>query len=67
MSMEYIRKAYQVPAFRGQKVSFRGQEGQIIGSRNAYLRVRLASGRVVTLHPTWELSYGNTASDALPE
>lgn len=33
MSMEYIRRAYNVPAKRGQRVRFQGKPGTITGSK----------------------------------
>jgi hypothetical protein len=48
MSMEHIRKHYGVPAKRGGKVRFTpdgnrhlAHEGVIVGSRGAYLKIRM--------------------------
>jgi hypothetical protein len=68
VSLQYIRDCYKVPAKRGGKILFTGNDGEdapgepiegvIVGARNAYLRVRLgSSNRVVTLHPTWMVEY----------
>ena len=65
MSMDYIRRTYDVPAKRGARILFCDtggliHDGVIVGSRDAYLRVRLPtfSGRnIVTLHPTSDLLY----------
>jgi hypothetical protein len=68
MSLQYIRDCYNVPAKRGGRISFRGNdgdndpcepmEGVIVGARNAYLRVRFdGSPRIVSLHPTWMVEY----------
>lgn len=65
MSMEYIRKTYGVPAKRGARVRFTpngnrylAHEGVIIGSRGAYLRVRMGDEKKAgTYHPTWEMEY----------
>lgn len=63
MSMDYIRKTYGVPAKRGGRIAY-GCEGiglrcgTIIGSRGAYLRIRL-DGETVTrnYHPDWNMVY----------
>jgi hypothetical protein len=63
MSMEYIRRTYNVPAKRGVRIRFRGtQEGVIVSSRNAYLLVRFKDEQgkpmpLQNLHPTWEVEY----------
>lgn len=58
MSMEYIRRAYNVPAKRGALVTFQGKPGVITGSRGAYLRIRLdGEKRAGIYHPTWEIEY----------
>jgi hypothetical protein len=60
--MEYIRKAYGVPARRGARVKFtdasKAVRGTVVGSRGHYLRVKWdVSGFVQTMHPTWMLIY----------
>lgn len=65
MSMEYIRKHYGVPAKRGGRVRYTpdgnrylAHEGVIVGSRGAYLRVRMgAEKNAGTYHPTWDMEY----------
>lgn len=67
MSMEYIRRAYGVPAKRGMRVRYFGNWtddfGVIISARNGRLRVRMDKpslrGKVLTylLHPTWRIEY----------
>jgi len=62
MSMDYIRRAYGVPAKRGAPVQFDNagkiERGHIVGSRGHYLRIRWADkGRVYSHHPTWRLEY----------
>lgn len=63
MSMDYIRKTYGVPAKRGGTVRYTPplhdpRKGTIVGSRDAYLRVRLdGEKRTVFLHPTWCVEY----------
>jgi len=41
MSLEYIRKYYNVPAKRGRTVRYRGKSGHITKSIGPYLRVLL--------------------------
>lgn len=73
MSMEYIRRAYGVPAKRGGRIKYTGNPhsvcfGRITSARNGRLRVLLDDrvpgyrGRV-TLHPTWEIEYLTTPAD----
>lgn len=69
MSLPYIRRAYGVPAKRGQRVQFTeaacGVRGTIVGSRGQYVRVRWdESGRTDTMHPTWMLVYIKEDSNA---
>jgi hypothetical protein len=63
MSMAYIRKAYGVPAKRGQRVRYapdgcKPREGVIVGSCGARLRIRIGDDkRAGRFHPTWALEY----------
>lgn len=66
MDMRYIRETYNVPAKRGGRIVYTGSEllgralGTIVGSRGAYLRVRMDDGNpksLVSLHPTWCIEY----------
>lgn len=60
MSMEYIRKTYNVPAKRGGKVKVSGRLGTIVRARGQYLLVRWADtvGQpCVPCHPTWQVNY----------
>ncbi len=64
MSMEYIRKTYNVPAKRGAEIMFRKCEhetpirGKIVGSKGQYLRVIFRGNLgIKTLHPTWMIEY----------
>lgn len=41
MSMDYVKTHYRVPAKRGAKVIFEGNNGIITGARGAYLKVRI--------------------------
>lgn len=59
MSLEYIRKHYHVNAYRWQRVRHicwsDGEvlEGTILGSRGAYLRVKIDGNKKTSLfHPT---------------
>lgn len=66
MSLKYIRKTYGVPAYRGQRVTYRKDEnhapksGKITSARGAYLRI-FFDGDLKTypgvFHPTWNLTY----------
>ncbi len=59
MSMEYIRKTYDVPAKRGAMVLYKGKPGIITGSRGAHLRIKLdGDTKSGIYHPTWEIEYG---------
>jgi hypothetical protein len=55
--MENIRQNYGVPADKGVRVKFKGQEGVILGVRNASLKVKLKSGEIIYCHPTFEMEY----------
>lgn len=61
MSIEYIRDTYRVPAQKDGRVRYTGggasQLGTIIGSRNAYLRLKMDDGETGLYHPTWEMEY----------
>ena len=63
MSLEYIRRAYGVPAKRGGKVEYLATNGElidgtIVGADGQYLSVRLGDNkRAVPMHPTWHLKY----------
>lgn len=65
MSMDYIRRAYGVPAKRGGRVAYTAAEkavqGTIVSARGHYLRVRWdESGLTHSMHPTWMLVYLKT-------
>ena len=63
MSMDYIRKAYGVPAKRGGRVVAldgiqRKTKGTITGSRGPYLRIRLDGWDYSqNFHPTSNIEY----------
>lgn len=68
MSMKYIRKAYNVPAKRGGRISFTDAEktvhGTIVGSRYAHLRIRLDGSKSIgSYHPKWNIVYLPPTSD----
>jgi hypothetical protein len=57
--MSYIRKAYNVPARRGGRISFDGRcTGVIVAARCGRLFVRFdGQKRTTVLHPTWHVEY----------
>lgn len=60
--LQYIRRTYNVPAYRGRRVRYTWpnppKEGRIVCASAARLRVKFdGEKRCVTLHPTWELEY----------
>jgi hypothetical protein len=72
MSMKYIRQYYGVPAKRGARIEYSGDEtskfiqgflfqpkkGTIVGAQDQYLRVRFdGSTRIETVHATWKVKY----------
>lgn len=62
MSMDYIRKTYNVPAKRGGRVEYTGrgdvQHGTITGAGGQYVRVRLdGRRRAENFHPDWKMRY----------
>jgi len=63
MSLDYIRKAYGVPAVRGGRIKFQpcsgiAKEGFVVAAQGKYIRVRFSDmRRTVLLHPTWNVEY----------
>jgi len=63
MSLDYIRRAYKVPAKRGGRVEYLASDGELMegtitGSRAGHLRVRLDGNTHSTnFHPTYGLKY----------
>lgn len=64
MSLDYVRKAYGVPAKLGGRVRYTGEGkdrpelGTIIGASGGHLTIRLDSVKHgLPFHPTWELEY----------
>jgi hypothetical protein len=63
-SLAWIASNYGVPAQRGQRILFAGGLARITGASGPYLRARMLedcrwaeAGRMVTLHPTWQVEY----------
>jgi hypothetical protein len=62
MSMDYIRRAYGVPAARGGRVIYTDEAGRawpgvITSARAGCLVVRMGGRGWVRLHPTWRVTY----------
>jgi hypothetical protein len=60
--LQYIRRTYNVPAFRGIRVRFNYPdapiEGRIMYARGAYIGVKFDGEKHVrSLHPTWQIEY----------
>jgi len=56
--MDYIRKHYNVPAKVGMRVKTEKGKGYIVGSCNAYLRIRLdGEKKSRVFHPTYKIEY----------
>lgn len=69
-SLAWIASNYDVPARRGQHIRFAGALARITGANGPHLRARMLEtcrwadeGRMVTLHPTWEVEYVDTATN----
>ena len=58
-NFEYIRYYYNLPFLkRGQRVLYDAREGKVIGTHNAYLKVRVSDSKTpLILHPTWNITY----------
>lgn len=62
MSMQYVRKAYGVPAKRGGRVIYTGcgqkEYGTIRSASNGRLNIQLDGIKhTMPFHPTWKLHY----------
>lgn len=60
--MEWIRKTYRVPAYRGVRVVYSGsgtdQYGTIKSASNGHLKILLDGAKHPALfHPTWQIRY----------
>lgn len=58
-SIDYIRRTYGVPAEIGKRIHFlySDSKGSIVGSESGRILVRFDYGRVLPLHPSWEIIY----------
>lgn len=57
-SFDYIRRYYGVPTKRGGRVRiWTGEEGTIIWTHNAYLKIRLDGGHTGHYHPRYGIFY----------
>jgi hypothetical protein len=68
MSMAYLRKTRNVPAYRGGRVRYDGQAlprfGTITSEKNGYLMIRLDGDKhPLPFHPTWKLTYLEGATE----
>ena len=74
MSMQTLRNLYGPQIKRGARIRYTGEpgpahEGTIVGTRGAYIRVRIETlhrGGIHTLHPTWEVEYLDDNAGAVP-
>ena len=71
---QYVREYYQVPAHKGQKITWRGRPARILGFDLAYLRVELLDvdplsdqDSEIVVHPTWEVCYPEQGNHQPPQ
>ena len=62
MTLSWVRKYYNVPAFRGTLVEYSGDEipwvGVILSAKGHYLKIKkLDKTSSNVYHPTWKLRY----------
>ena len=62
MSLEYIKKYYNVPATKGQRIRYTGggesYVGKIVGANGPHITVQFDDGQQThILHPTWKVEY----------
>lgn len=58
MSLEYIRKFYEVPAHIGGRVKFKDRMGTITGANGPHLLITLDGDNFAgSYHPTWKVDY----------
>ncbi len=50
MTMEYVRRRYNVPAMRGIEIEYAGVPGRIT-SASHYIRAKLSNGERIRAHP----------------
>ncbi len=61
MDFQYVRSTYGVPAEAGRRIVMDGKPGIIVEDRGHHLGVNFDAdpiGRIVSVHPTWEMQYG---------
>jgi hypothetical protein len=52
-SLEWIRRKYNVPAFKGLEITYRGEPAVIACGQGPYLRLRVADRQeLISAHPT---------------
>jgi len=66
--MESVRAAYDVPAYRGRRITYLGMggplSGHIISSTGSHLYMRTDDGRRFgPLHPCWRIDYHDGLGD----
>ena len=70
MSMDYIRKAYGVPAKRGGRIRYTGKDNPELGTivwASTHLHVRMDSTKMILIfHPTWQIEYLGPTSPPTP-
>lgn len=66
-TLAWIRQYYNVPAFRGQEVTYQGKPAVILGGRRQYLRLRVEGEKsAVVDHPTFAVRYPTLPLAATP-
>lgn len=57
-SLEWIRRNYNIPAFKGLEITYLGEPAVIVGGQGPRLRLRVADHRKpITTHPTGDIVY----------
>lgn len=57
-SLEWIRRNYNVPAFKGLEIACQGEAAVIVGGHGPYLRLRVGyQRRLISVHPTHAIVY----------
>jgi len=57
-SLAWVRRNYNVPAFKDVQITFQGKPAVILGGRRQYVRLRVeGEKRPVVTHPTWAITY----------
>ena len=62
---QYICDTYNVPCKLHAPVEYKGQRGQVVGTRNSYIYIQLDGHDKPTgpLHPTWEINWLTTTPE----